>query len=336
MNAVRIVDIARTAEVSTATVSHALKGTGRMTDSTRRRVLEIAALLGYPTREARVRTGTLGLAVPTHRELAWNFLDVAYYAQAVTAATAVAHRHGYALSVLPSAQGGGQASDLDGVFLIDAPAEDPLTESLRRAGTPLVFVGRPVDGRPGDLWVGSDHTTAVRSVLDHLADQGARRIALIAGPGPEHYSRVCLAAYQDWCAEHGHEPLSAPLVPGAGSDAAAHTLLGHVGRPDAVYGLYSMSGRSLLTAARHHGFRVPGDLLVACMSEDPVYAGTEPPVTTLSLFPGLAMEAAVSALVNAIESPGAHAPVMVPHQLTVRDSTLRQPRRAQDGPASDG
>ncbi|MFC9843002.1 LacI family DNA-binding transcriptional regulator [Streptomyces sp. NPDC060223] len=323
----RIVDIARTAEVSTATVSHALKGTGRMTETTRSRVLEIASLLGYPTREAHVRTGTLGLAVPTHRDLAWNFVNVAYYAQAVTAATSVAHRHGYALSVLPSTPGSGQALDLDGVVLIDAPAKDSLTDALRRAGTPLVFVGRPVDGRPGDRWVGSDHTLAVRSVLDHLADQGARRIALIAGPGPEYYSWVCLEAYQDWCAEHGQEPLSAPLVPGVGSDPAAHTLLGHADRPDAVYGIYSMSGRSLLDAARHHGLRVPDDLLVACMSEDPVYTDTEPPVTTLSLFPRLAMEAAVTALVDAIESPGAHAPVMVPHRLTVRDSTLRRPRR---------
>ncbi|MGW0948932.1 LacI family DNA-binding transcriptional regulator [Streptomyces sp. NPDC002623] len=321
MNAVRIVDIARTAEVSTATVSHAIKGTGRMTDSTRRRVMEIAALLGYPLRKGRALTRTLGLAVTTYRDVAWNFVDVAYYAQAITAATAVAHRHGYALSVLPSTPDIGQALDLDGVLLLDAPAEDPLTDALRRAGTPLVFDGCPVDGRPGDFWVDNDHIAAVRSVLDHLAAQGARRIALIAGPSTDHYSRTCLDAYQDWCAEHGQEPLSAPLVPGVGSDTAAHTLLGRADRPDAVYGIYNLSGRSLLTAARHHGLRVPGDLLVACMSEDPAYADTDPPVTTLSLCPGIAMEAAVTTLVGAIESPGARSPVTVPHRLTVRDST---------------
>ncbi|MFJ3837387.1 LacI family DNA-binding transcriptional regulator [Streptomyces sp. NPDC090054] len=42
-----IADIARAAEVSTATVSHALNGTGRLGEGTRRRVRETAAALGY-------------------------------------------------------------------------------------------------------------------------------------------------------------------------------------------------------------------------------------------------------------------------------------------------
>ncbi|MFK0048547.1 LacI family DNA-binding transcriptional regulator [Streptomyces sp. NPDC090741] len=45
-----VADIARAAEVSTATVSHALGGTGRVGESTRRRVREVAAALGYSAR----------------------------------------------------------------------------------------------------------------------------------------------------------------------------------------------------------------------------------------------------------------------------------------------
>ncbi|KND24243.1 substrate-binding domain-containing protein, partial [Streptomyces stelliscabiei] len=53
-------------------------------------------------------------------------------------------------------------------------------------------------------------------------------------------------------------------------------------QPDAVIGVYSDSGHNILAAARHHGLRLPRDLLVACISEDPEYATTTPPVTTLS------------------------------------------------------
>ncbi|MFD0549788.1 LacI family DNA-binding transcriptional regulator [Streptomyces rectiviolaceus] len=47
-----LADIARAAEVSTATVSHALNGTGRLGQTTRRRVREVATALGYGAPQA--------------------------------------------------------------------------------------------------------------------------------------------------------------------------------------------------------------------------------------------------------------------------------------------
>ncbi|MFD7575192.1 LacI family DNA-binding transcriptional regulator [Streptomyces sp. NPDC059810] len=55
MSGPTLTDIARAAEVSTATVSHALNGTGRLGESTRRRVREVAAALGYGARRAPPR-----------------------------------------------------------------------------------------------------------------------------------------------------------------------------------------------------------------------------------------------------------------------------------------
>ncbi|MFD4688359.1 LacI family DNA-binding transcriptional regulator, partial [Streptomyces sp. NPDC058461] len=47
MSRVTIADVARAAEVSTATVSNALNGTGRLSAATRSRVRAVAADLGY-------------------------------------------------------------------------------------------------------------------------------------------------------------------------------------------------------------------------------------------------------------------------------------------------
>src|SRR5262245_33447800 len=104
---VTISEVARAAEVSTATVSHALNGTGRVSEATRSRVREVAARLGYrPNAAGRTlrtgRTGVLALAVTTFGRKTWAFSEVAYYAQMIAAATAAAHRHGYALAVLPA------------------------------------------------------------------------------------------------------------------------------------------------------------------------------------------------------------------------------------------
>jgi LacI family transcriptional regulator len=64
-----ITDVARLASVSPATASSALRGTGRMTQETRQRVLAAARNLAYETdRRAsalrRRRSGVLGLVMP--------------------------------------------------------------------------------------------------------------------------------------------------------------------------------------------------------------------------------------------------------------------------------
>ena len=94
--------------------------------------------------------------------------------------------------------------------------------------------------------------------------------------------------FRSWCAEHGRpalvETFEVAQYPGS-ELAAVHRLLDRRPRPDAVFGLYTFSGHNILAAARARGLSVPGRLLVACVSEDPAYTTTSPPVTTVSLRP---------------------------------------------------
>lgn len=79
------------------------------------------------------------------------------------------------------------------------------TSVIATAHTPVTFVGRPDGGSPAP-WIDNDHRTCVREVLDHLAAQGARRIALVAGNTADYYTRACVAAYRDWSHEHRRRP----------------------------------------------------------------------------------------------------------------------------------
>jgi DNA-binding LacI/PurR family transcriptional regulator len=318
-------DVARAAEVSTATVSNALNGNGRMSELTRRHVRSVAAALGYLTRPAPRAPGArmLGLGVTTFGDVAWDFATVAYFSRVIATATAAAHRHGYALTVMPAGPGSGdwQRLDLAGALLVDPPVDDPVTRLLRDAGVPVAFAGRPADARPEDIWADNDHAAVVRVALDHLAGRGARRIGLIAGPGTDHYTQSCIAAYRHWCAERGQRALIAPIVPGSGADVAALHLMRHRHRPDAIYGIYDMCGRAVIDAARHIGCRIPEDLLVACMSEDPGYATTDPPITTVSLAPDLCALASIAALIQKVESHTTASPTVVPARLVPRASS---------------
>lgn len=322
-----LTDIARAAEVSTATVSHALNGTGRLGAATRRRVRETATALGYGT-PGPPRSRTLGIAVTTFAT-AWNYTEIAYFSRAVTAATSAAHARGYALTTLPAdraADDSWHSLAVDGMLIMDSPRGDPMVHALRARGIPLVFDGVPGDPRPGDHWVDNDHEATTREVLDHLAASGARRIALQSGSGDEHYARAVTAAYARWCAERGADPLVVPFDVADDQGRAFDALLRGPDRADAVHAVYDPGGRQLLAAAARLGLRVPDELRVVCASEDPGYATTRPPVTTVTLDPERTARAAVGLLVDLIEgavtAPG---PVVVPASLLVRDSSRAQP-----------
>lgn len=326
-----LADIARAAEVSTATVSHALNGTGRLGESTRRRVREVAGSLGYGARRGP-HNRSLGVAVTTYAGFAWDFARIAYFSRLLTAATSAAHAHGYALTTLPADRGAEplwHQLAVDGMLLLDSPADDPVLRALRARGLPVVFDGRPHDPRPQDVWVDNDHEATTRLVLDHLAESGARRIALHSGYGGEHYTGAVTSAYEHWCAERGRAVRVVPFDPG---DAAGHAFdpaFAGPDRPDAVYCVYDPGGMQVLAAAARHGIPVPGavggreGLLLVCASEDPAYAENEPSVTTVTFDPDLIAATAVSVLVKLVESGHAESPgqLTVPAGLRVRASS---------------
>ncbi|MFG1704199.1 LacI family DNA-binding transcriptional regulator [Nonomuraea sp. M3C6] len=327
--AVTLADVARVAGVSTATVSNALNSVGRMSQTTRRHVRSIARELGYipyggnqgVAGESRV----LGLAVTTDHPVSWGFAEIAYFSQAVQAATAVAHEHGYSLVVRPTAVGPERWTDLavDGMMLIDSPQGDPVRAELRRHGIPVVFSGRPPVPEHDDVWIDNDVESAVRGVLDHLAAAGAARIALLGGDTTDYYIQSCMATYRQWCAERGQPPLI-ELMRCKDPAPAVARLLARRPAPDAVFGPYDRCGHVLLSAARSMNLRVPEELLVVCASESSSYETTSPPVTTLSLDPLGITRLAMQLLIEIVEGRAPTMPrgAVHPTRLVPRASSV--------------
>jgi DNA-binding LacI/PurR family transcriptional regulator len=327
--------VAAQAGVSTATVSNALNGTGRLSEATRRRVIAAARELGYaPASAARAMacgsTGVLGLTMTTYGELPVPYTEIPYYAQLALGAMAAAHERGYMLMVMPNSLSPWMwlNTPLDGVIHVAPRVDDPVCALLRERGIPIVSDGPPPQPRRGDAWVDADYDAGLRLLLDHLAEAGARRIALTLPVHDDAYPELIGHAYASWCAERDvpalvEEYASLPDYFTTERDAVAR-LLTRDPRPDAVIGVYSDSGHNILAAARQHGLRVPRDLLVACVSEDPDYATTTPPVTTVSLRPDRVGDEAVDlliALVNArtgMERRRSVQPALIPRRSSQR------------------
>ncbi|MFI8324961.1 LacI family DNA-binding transcriptional regulator [Streptomyces sp. NPDC085529] len=330
---VRLVDVAREAGLSKTTVSAALNGTGRLSPEIREKARETARRMGYrPNATARqLRAGRarlIGYVVGELADTPWTFLESPYFARLTGATAATALARGYAVVLLPagSLQSEWAALPLDAVVVADPVADDRIVEDLLAARIP-VFSDRSVEGRPGAHWVDVDAADAVGQVLDHVHAQGARRPVLVVPDSTTRFHREVDAAHHAWCAARGlpkltvraSEPGNGPVI-----RAVETALGGGPERPDALLVVAEASPPLVLDAARRHGYDVPGDLLLVCVSEDETAVHTEPPVTTLSLRPDAVAEAGIAHLVAVLEQglqeTGGS---LVPVRLDVRASSVR-------------
>lgn len=331
---VTIHDVARELGLSTSTVSAALNGSGKLRQSTRDRVRDAADALGYrPSRAALAfrlgRTGTIALALPTVDEGAVPMLDLDFYMAAARAAATAAFEAGYALTLTPPTMKGEEGWRLigaDGVVLCDPVRNDERLAALERLGTPVVTIERDA-GRPDWPYaVTSDHRANLRTLLDHLRGQGARRIALISADASWSWAEESLAAYRAWAAEEGLPEL-VRLIPldQAHNDPYDTTLalLREAERPDAIIATAEQYREGVLRACRDAEVRIPGDVLVAVGIDSPGSERHDPPLTAIDLQPGLQAQLAVSMLLRRIEGEDVDAPVLSEAVLRVRASTRR-------------
>lgn len=327
-----IKDVAAAAGVSITTVSHALNGKGRLPTETRRRVREVADRLGYrPNVNARNlaggRIGMVALAVSRVEGLAFQLGDIDYFATLIRYATMAALDRGYALAAIAPVRDAEETFHripADGAIVVDPLPGDRSLAYLRRQGAPIVTTGRALDAPEGDYWVDNDHVAGVRSVLDHLAEAGARRIALVLASYSASYIVDVRRGYGDWCAERGAEERIATatdVTETAGFEAAG-SLLDGPEPPDAIYASLDRLAIGVLMAADSRSVEVPGRLLVAGCTDSYAARRADPPLTTLGLNPEQIGAEAAGMLINLVE--GAEPQPQhrfIPTALTAREST---------------
>jgi DNA-binding LacI/PurR family transcriptional regulator len=325
---VTIRDVALAAGVSTTTVSDALSGNGRLPVATRSRVAEVAERLGYQASPAARslrgrRTGAIGLYLPDE---AGNY---AYYMELASGAASAALTHGMALTLIPRSDDPAQVTGfpMDGVAVIDPVQGDPVVRALSGLGIPVVTCER--DLTPGAAHAGvieGNYRPALAAMLEHLAGQGASRVALIA-PGPQTaWGLDMRTAYQEWRGRDGSRPDLAYGVPFPPSPELLReaTLRAVRARPapDAVVSGIDGAAVGALLAAVDLGLRVPEDLLIASFIDAPALRASTPAITALDLRPadmGRRLATMLSSLIGGGTPPGA-AETLEP-QLILREST---------------
>lgn len=289
---VGITDVASAAGVSITTVSHALSGQGKVSDRTRRRVLDVAAELGYaPNRLASglrsKRTGIIGLVSD-------EVATTPFAGRIVLGAQEAAAERGWLMVVVNSGNDRlVEQRQLDALLAqqVDAivyatmshrPSDVP--EALR--SIPTVLVNTQDEGFDSS-WVVPDSFLIGTDATRHLIDHGHERIAhlTIAEPGLGRDGRV--AGYRAAMEEHGLSPIIVSTTEGAtavgGRDAAEQLFEQHP-EVTAAFCFNDQMAMGLYQSAAQHGVQVPDELSVVGVDNLELVAGALlPGLTTIAL-----------------------------------------------------
>ena len=286
-----IVDVARAAGVSTATVSRVLNENPRVNRATAVRVKKVIAELGYrPSRAART--------MRTQQSRVWALLvpDVRnpFFTDIVRGIEDVAYAAGYALVLCNTDEDGTKekaylefalGERVTGIIL--APTRPPaslLAEVLALA-LPIVTVDRKLDGYDVDHVVVNNAGGAEQAV-EHLLESGYRRLACISGPLETTTGSERLAGFRRGL-EHRSIALEEDLVRiGDFREASGlremERLLGLKEPPDAVLVSNNLMTLGALEAVVNAGLEIPGDVAIVGFDDSPWNLIVRTPVTTIA------------------------------------------------------
>ncbi|CAL9607183.1 Ribose operon repressor [Streptomyces sp. enrichment culture] len=292
-------DVARSAGVSVATVSHVLNDTRPVLPRTRQAVLDAIEELGYaPNALARslvtARTRSLGLAV--------SAISNPYFTEILQGVEAAAVRQGYGLLIADPRDDPGHELKVvrllherrvDGVIV--APSADPgaLVAYLGRHRVPTVFLDRvvdvPADASPRFDQVCAGGAEPTARLVRHLAELGHRRIALVAGRPGFSTTRERAAGYREGLRAAGL-PYDARLLThgdseSAGAERVTGNLLALPAPPSALITANNAMTIGALRALRTRGLSVPGDIALCCF-DDFAWADLFTPRLTAVAQPG--------------------------------------------------
>ncbi|MFC8732130.1 LacI family DNA-binding transcriptional regulator [Luteimicrobium sp. NPDC057192] len=327
-------DVASRAGVSVRTVSNVISGAGPVAPATRERVQRVLDELQYrPNLAARQlrggRTGVVGLVVPE--------LTSAYFAELAGLVVDAARERGWTVLVEQSggtAEGERQLLDdterrgLDGLLV--SPWSLAPEEVLRRVGgRPLVVLGeRDPAGLADHVTV--DNVAAARAATAHLIGMGRRRVAAV-GLQP-HLTNATAAhrldGYRLALSEAGMRPdsdleIAVSTLHRDEGVRAMETLLARPTPPDAVFCFSDGLALGALRTILRRGLRVPDDVAVVGFDdiEDGRYA--VPSLTTVTPDKPQIAARALQCLADRLGTAASAAAqrIVVPHRLTVREST---------------
>jgi DNA-binding LacI/PurR family transcriptional regulator len=327
---VTLSQLAAQLDVSTATVSLALRDNPAVSADTRKRVQALAAEMGYiyNRQAASLRTSRTDLVgVVVH--------DVInpYFAEVFRAVESELEAHGITILICNHRDELRrqknfvdvlQQQNADGLVLCPSEGTTPQDiEAIVRTGTPVTLICRDVDGTTVPCVRGDDFT-GMREVTRHLVAAGHRHLAFIGGRRHTSSGRDRHLGFMAAMTEAGLSPVAD--IPGlmklADGRIAVDTLLALPERPTAIVCFNDPIAFGVMSGLAKAGLRAGTDIAVTGYDDVEGSEASTPSLTTVnngSDAIGREAARAILALIAGEDPPFQR--LLIPPKIEIRESS---------------
>jgi LacI family transcriptional regulator, galactose operon repressor len=334
-------DVAKTAGVSTATVSRCLNNPGQVVPATRNRVMQAVEALGYmPNFGGRAlasrRTNTVGAVIPT--------MENAIFARGVQAFQEALSDAGVTLLVASSGYDSDREAEqirtlaergADGLLLIGSARPQSTYDFLRRREIPYVLAWNL--GDTVDHFIGFNNCRAAAALAEKIIEFGHRNIAMIAGiTAMNDRAADRVKGVREALRKAGLNPSALPIIEAPythedGSQAFAELMqLGR--RPTAVVCGNDVLAVGALSGAKALGLRVPDDVSITGFDDIDIAGFVEPALTTVHVPHRRMGAVAAQQLLKLIAGETADPAIEIPTEIIERDSLGPPPETGTSRP----
>ena len=331
-----LIDVAKVAGVSRATVSLVCRGSPLVAEKTRLRVEKAMIEVGYVYNRSAANlrsslTNTVGLIIPD--------ISNPIYSDLLSGVEEVLEPLGKAVFIADTNESLERQSHfltrmlemrIDGLIISTVAGTSPdVLDPYLRIGVPIVQVLRMMDGAPFD-YAGINNRLGTRRVTEHLLELGHRRLAFI---GSAISPSVNQARYQGFCdavVMHGLVVEAMPVIAsghsyGAAAQAAIK-IITESPHPTALICHNDLIAFGATLGLYELGLEPGRDVSVVGFDDIEAAKNWRPPLTTMSIEAHLIGKHAGTLLANRIKNPELPICSLVSEAILKKRQTSGAPR----------
>ena len=289
---ITIHDIARALEIDSSTVSRALNNSSRVSEKTKKRILEKANHLGYQRNSlaSNLRTNkthTIGVIVP---RISRNF-----FSNIISGIEDAAYQAGYNVVICQSLESFERekkimetllSNRVDGI-LLSTSMETTSLEHLKpylSLGGPIVFYDRPCDFENCSSVTINDYKGSFKAT-EHLILKGCKDIVYFSGPETVTLYQNRKQGYVDALSKHNIPYRNSYCMTSNLSENDGLVLAKQMLKLPRVDGLFSSNDTAAIAAIKYlkrMHIKVPEDIAVVGFNNHPISSVIEPSLTTIN------------------------------------------------------